>query len=216
MCGVEGGPAKATHLDRGHGVLDRRLLFLEATQHPEVDAVRAQPLQLARDLLPSTGSRTRCVNTRDETPALTELDWHVQSCGVSEGGTDVAESWKQTGHVSEQERWVAGLQGGFRVQCTKHLAVSRSVWCTNLPSMSIGPHLVMTVGLCAMPAIVSPAHDGSKFVRICLSRDPMAQPLCRFAHRQRRTLDRCQGRAFALEHLTPPCRCWDIGLQSCE
>ena len=37
--------------------------------------------------------------------------------------------------------------------------MSRSVWCTNLPSTRMGPHLVMMVGLCAMPAIVSPAHS---------------------------------------------------------
>ena len=56
------------------------------------------------------------------------------------------------------------LEGGFseslpypKTQAQEaHLAVWRSVWCTNLPSTRMGPHLVMMVGRCDMPPIVSP------------------------------------------------------------
>ena len=43
---------RRAHLHGGHGLLDGRLLFHEAAQHPQVDAVDSQPLQLPLDLLP--------------------------------------------------------------------------------------------------------------------------------------------------------------------
>ena len=47
------------HLHGGHGLLDGRLLFHEAAQHPQVDAVESQPLQLPLDLLPVNSKYAR-------------------------------------------------------------------------------------------------------------------------------------------------------------
>ena len=74
----------------------------------------------------------------------------------------------QPAHLTVHEyvghRHLVGSDGPAAASTT-HRAVSRSVWCTNLPSTSMGPHLVMIVGLCAMPAIVSPGDDRSTPVR---------------------------------------------------